>query len=384
MINSSEIKEKAEKKYNTYLRSVIEKAPFTRLTIPGNKKPPNSLKELQQVISDLVNNSKEKKGFGFSIDYQTIKTKGLIGTQSLPASIYFDSETDFLKYLGKEKEIRNFRSDLNLILSQFPQLKDWSIQNPIKVVYNHGKWESILSVCTYFKNNPRPDLYIRELPIKVHTKFVENNQSILRDLLDILIVSDLKSEETEFEKRFNLKYREPLIRFKVLDEKISSRYFSGVSDISIPKSQFEKLNLPIRRVLIVENKTTLYTTLTLPKMTSSIAIFGQGNAVSNIQNAAWLNNIQILYWGDIDVHGFEMLSLARRYFNHVVSFLMDAKTFEIYFENENGKLSSNTQELVLTDQEKLLYEKLKLNNWRLEQEKIPVEYVNEYCTNLEE
>jgi len=382
MISSGEIKVKAEKKYIAYLRSIIEDIPFSRLTIPGNKNPPNSLQELQQEILDLVNNSKEKKGFGFTIDYQTIKTKGIIGTQSLPVSIYFDSETDLLKYLGKEKETKNFRTDLALILSQFSELKDWIIQNPIKIIQNHGKWESILKVCIYFKANSKPDLYIRELPISVDTKFIENNQAVLRDLLDILICTHINSDETEFEKRFNLKYREPLIRFKILDPTISTELFSGLNDISIPKSQFEKLNLPIKRVLIVENKTTLYTTLTLPQMTSTIAIFGQGNAVSNIQEANWLNKIEILYWGDIDVHGFEMLSLTRRYFNHTISFLMDETTFEIYFENEKGKPSTNTLQLMLTDEERNLYDKLKLNNWRLEQEKIPLEYVNKCCFKL--
>lgn len=382
MISSGEIKVKAEKKYIAYLRSIVEEIPFARLTIPGNKNPPNSLQELQQVILDLVNNSKEKKGFGFTIDYQTIKTKGIIGTQSLPISIYFDSETDFLKYLGKEKEIKNFRTDLALILFQFPELKDWCIQNPIKIVQNHSKWESILKVCIYFKANSKPDIYIRELPISVDTKFIENNQGILRALLDVLIATDLNSDESEFEKRFNLKYREPLIRFKILDPKISAEFFSGLNDISIPKSQFEKLNLPLKGVIIVENKTTLYTTLTLPQMDSTIAIFGQGNAVSNIQSARWLDDVQIFYWGDIDVHGFEMLSLARRYFNHVVSFLMDESTFEIHFENEKGKLSNNAQELALTIDEKKLYDKLKLNNWRLEQEKIPLGYVNKYCSEL--
>jgi hypothetical protein len=32
----------------------------------------------------------------------------------------------------------------------------------------------------------------------------------------------------------------------------------------------------------------------------------------------------------------------------------------------------------LTDEEQELYEILKTNNWRLEQEKIPLEYVNKY------
>lgn len=377
MISPNDIKVKAERKYLLYLQSLVQEIPFSKLIITGDKKPSQSLPELQKEILSLANQSKEKQGFGFSIDYQTIKTK-TIGTQSLPVSIYFDSEKDFLKYLGKEKEVNDLRTNCKLISSKFPELKDWVLYNPLKVIQNQDKWEGILKVCDYFKNNPVPNLYIRELPIKVHTKFVETNQNIIRDLLDIIILPNVNQKEREFEKRFNLKFREPLVRFKILDKKISQSFFSGIDDISIPVSQFESLQLPVKRALIVENKTTLYTTLTLPKMDDTIAIFGQGNAVSNIQNTKWLNEVQLLYWGDIDVQGFEMLSRTRQHFQHTESVLMDDKTFEKYFENDFGKSSSSTVQLILTDIERDLYEKIKLNNWRLEQEKIPVEYINNF------
>lgn len=131
----------------------------------------------------------------------------------------------------------------------------------------------------------------------------------------------------------------------------------------------------------MENKTTLYTTLTLPKMNETIAIFGQGNAVTNIQNAKWLNDVIILYWGDIDVHGFEILSRIRKHFQHTQSVLMDKLTFEKFFENELGKPTTDTTILNLNDSEKELYNLLKINNWRLEQEKIPFDYVNHLFEN---
>lgn len=179
-----------------------------------------------------------------------------------------------------------------------------------------------------------------------------------------------------------MKFREPLVRFKILDKHISETYFSGLDDISIPVSQFESLKLPLKKVLIVENKTTLYATLTLPKMNKTIAIFGQGNAVTNIQNAIWLKDLTVLYWGDIDVHGFEILSRIRKHFNHTESILMDKTTFEKFFEHESGKPTTDTTTLNLHDNERDLYNLLKTNNWRLEQERIPFDYVNHYFDHL--
>jgi hypothetical protein len=379
MISPNEIKTKAERKYVLFLQSVAQAISFSRIVIPGDKTyNKTTIFDFQKEILALVNQSKEKKGFGYTLDYQTIKTK-TIGTQQLPTSIYFDTEKDFLKFLGKEKEVENFINDWQIIHTNFPELKDWIIKNPTKIIQHQGKWESILKVCNYFKKSPKPNLYIRELPANVHTKFIESNQSILTELLDIIIQNYFKPNEREFEKRFNLKFREPLVRFKVLDKNISESFFSNLDDISIPISQFESLKLPLRKVLIVENKTNLHTiALTLPSMENTIVIFGQGNAVTNIKNATWFNNITILYWGDIDIHGFEMLSRIRKYFPHTKSVLMDKTTFELFFENDSGKLTTDTTTLNLTDDERELYNLLKINNWRLEQEKIPFDYVNRH------
>lgn len=381
MISPNEIKTKAERKYFSFLQSVVQAIPFSRIIIPGDKTyNKTSLAEFHNEILALANQSKEKKGFGFTIEYQTVKTK-TIGMQSLPTIFYFDSEKDFLKFLGKEKEVDIFINNWRLIHSHFPELKDWIIKNPTKIIQHQDKWEGIIKVCNYFKNCPKPNLYIRELPVNVHTKFIESNQSIITELLDLIIQNHINLNERDFEKRFNLKFREPLVRFKVLDKKISQTYFSNLDDIAIPVSQFVNLRLPLKQVLIVENKTTLYTTLTLPKMDKTIAIFGQGNAVTNIQDAKWLNDITVLYWGDIDAHGFEILSRIRKHFRHTKSVLMDKITFEKFFENDSGKPTTDTTTLNLTEKESELYNLLKTNNWRLEQEKIPFDYVNRHFCN---
>lgn len=380
MISPNDIRIKAERKYLGYLQSKVQELSYKRLIIPGDKSYSKSLSEFEVEILALVNNSKERKGYGFSIDYQTVKTKK-IETQSLPTSIYFDTEKDFLRYLGKEKEVENFEFNWRLIVSQFPELKDWIIQNPFKIIQNQSKWNNILKVCQYFKNNPQPKLFLRELPINVHTKFIETNQSIVSELLEVIINPFINHHEKEFAKRFNLNFREPLIRFKILDKNISRDFFSGLDDISIPVSQFESLILPLKRVLIVENKTTLFTTLTLPKMHETIAIFGSGYSVYNLKNAHWLEQIELLYWGDIDAQGFEILSQVRSYFPNTISVLMDQVTFDKYFENDIGTPSTIASELHLTVNEKRLYDILRNNNWRLEQEKISFEYVNKFFEN---
>lgn len=381
MITPKEIKDKAERKYISFLQSLVENGTFEKLIIRGDKSyTKSSLSEFEKEIQQIVSQSKEKKGYGYTLVFQQIKTKSL-GIQDLPISIFFDTEKDFLKFLGKEKEVEFFKTSVEIIINAIPELKDWIITNPIRVVNNQAEWEGILKVCRYFKQNPKPNLYIRELPIKVHTKFIENNQSVIKELLNILISQHINSEEKEFEKRFNLKYVEPQIRFKVLDRVIAEKFFSGIDDIAVPISQFEALNLPIKKVLIVENKTTLYSTLTLPKMNDTIAIFGSGYSVYNLKNVHWFAKLELLYWGDIDVQGFEILSQFRGYFPLTKSVLMDILTFEKFFENDLGTQTNLSETPYLTDIEQKLYDILKSNNYRLEQEKIPCDYVNQFFDN---
>lgn len=378
MISPNEIKVKAERKYLSLLQAYIEGRPFTRIVIRGDKSyTKSSLADFEKEILLIISQSKEKKGYGYTLEFQIVKTKYL-GTQDLPLNIYFDSEKDLLKYLGKEKEVELFKENCEKIIFTFPELKEWAIKNPARIMQNQKHWEGILKICNFFKQNPKPDLYVRELPINVHTKFVERNQGIIRDLLDIIISEHVNTQENNFEKRYTLKFSEPQVRFKILDKEISHYFFSGIDDIAIMVSQFEKLKLPIKKVLVVENKTTLYTTLTLPSMKNAIAIFGSGYSVCNLKNVEWFTNVELLYWGDIDVQGFEILSQFRGYFMHTQSVLMDKTTFDKFFENDPGTLTNIATQLNLTDLEKELYDILKINNWRLEQEKIPFEYVNKY------
>lgn len=123
-------------------------------------------------------------------------------------------------------------------------------------------------------------------------------------LLDFLIEEHINKDETEFEKRFNLKYNEPSIRLRILDDEISKKQFSGLTDMSITQTEFNNLNIDCNKVFILENKTNfsnIFNFLTLPLLKGSIAIFGKGFQLNLLKDAKWLNDKQIIYWGDIDV-----------------------------------------------------------------------------------
>ncbi|MDR1762003.1 MAG: DUF3322 domain-containing protein, partial [Bacteroidales bacterium] len=169
MITASEIRKKSENIYVEYLKSVVAEEAFFPKLIRSNKSVSSDFDEMRKELEEVIKDSKDRKGFGYTITYNQINTRKH-GTQSLPEEISFQSETDFLKYLHKEREIHDFREDCKLVLSQFPVLKEWIIKYPKEVIDNHFQWTDLLKVCNYFVKHPNPNLYIRELPIEVHTK----------------------------------------------------------------------------------------------------------------------------------------------------------------------------------------------------------------------
>ncbi len=376
MISPGDIRRKAERKYEAYLQSILRGEPFVRIEIPGEKRySKTSLADFEREVRELLRESCEKKGYGYTISYQRVKTRYL-GEQDLPERIYFATAADYERYLGKEEEVALFRLWSARLLEALGDLREWVDRYPLKVVAHVGEWERIIRICQYFRANPRPGLYIRQLPLGLHTKYVEQHQPLLRELLDILIAEHIQADEKHFERRYGLRYNEPQVRFRILDETIRQQYVSGIEDLALPVSQLERLRLPLRCVLVVENKTSLYTALSLPDMPATLVIFGGGYGVQALRGLPWLAELETLcYWGDIDAHGFEILSQFRTYFPEVSSVMMDEATFSAFFEGDAGAPVAEKADLHLTASEWSMYRILVRHQWRLEQEKIPQAYV---------
>lgn len=373
MITAAEIKKKAERKYQDYLRSIVACELFEPMVILCDKKPSSTIAEYEKELKDIRSLSKEVKGYGYTIEWKKVNSKTL-GMQDLPDKVLFESSDDYERFLQKTLEVSCFRKNISIIEASFPELKGWIEKYPKKIVDNADKWCDLLKVVSYFAQIPRPNLYIRELPIEVHTKFIEQNKTVLRELLDVVIAPYVCEEEKEFEKRFNLKCSEPIVRMRILDKDAASSCFNGVNDISMPVSQFCDLSIPVNKVFVVEN---LVNFLTFPQIPDAIVVWGKGYAVSAIKDSLMLKSSVLYYWGDLDAQGFEILSQFRGYFPQTQSFLMDKNTFDKYFEGDSGTIRNVSVELNLTREERSLYEFIKNNNYRLEQEKVPQSLVVE-------
>lgn len=377
MITPDEIRDKALKLYETFLISWLNGETFFPKEIPSNKgKSTDKYEELNRSISLLMNSSKNQTGKGYRIIFRSSDTRKH-GSQSLPEKIVFETEDDFLLYINKKSEFQKFQDKTNDIIQTLPELSEW-IKDNIKFVVANDNWDDILRVCIYFKQKPLPDMYIRELPIEVHTKFIENNIPILKSLLDYLLPENaVCKNESSFEKRYYLRYDEPTIRFRHSIDSVDLQCLGNINDLAIPISSFINITINCKNIFIIENKMTY---LTFPTIVDSIVIWGKGFNVELLKNVKWLSDTVIYCWSDIDIHGFQILAQLRKYFPKTQSLMMDYETYMNFkeFAVEDPNFGKNMS-LELTESEYKIYKIIcsQKEKSRLEQERISQKYIIE-------
>ena len=372
------IRKRAEKKFPDYLRAVFKQQldTFFPLYIPFPKEKANApLPKLEQWISELKSNSKDHKGFGYTLEMNLHKSR-TNNFQTLPTKLYFSDETNYLKYIGKEKEAIRFQELTILVLQKVPALQEWILNKPLRFLKYAEKWDQILKVILYFQKNPRPFLYARELPIEVHSKFVESHKGLIEQLLRIVIPSsDIDWELPSTFERLSLKKAPAWIRMRFLDPDLAEAFGFPYSEVAIPSYSFKKIRSPKpTSVFIIENQINF---LTFPLVKNGIAIWGKGYSAREIKGE-WLKNSHLWYWGDLDAHGFNILSIFRGNNPQTMSFLMDTQTYERFQQySVSAPPFKEAFPPNLTPSEKKMCLKFIKTHLRLEQEHIAQAWVRE-------
>ncbi len=374
MITPAEIRLKAERQYLAFLQIWLRGETFAPLSWPVGR-PAGDFGTMRAEVQRLQAGEKNAGALGYRIEAQVQQTRAL-NTQTLPVRVWLDSPADFLRLIEKEEEFARFSQDVALMRSRIPQLEAWVERFPRKLLDYHASWEKLLLVCRYFLEHPQPGLYIRELPINVHTKFIEQHQGILRELLDHLLPAEaVKPDALTFQQRYGLREEESMARVRFLDDQLHARYHLPFDDLSIPCSQLAEVDFSGQICVITENKMTF---LTLPQLPKAIAILGGGFQVSNLAAIPWLKTCPIIYWGDLDAQGFQILSQLRSIFPHTISLMMDKATLQAFAEFCVPGTPCRVRQLpYLTEEEHRLFVQLAEETSRLEQERISQGYALE-------
>lgn len=378
MITPKELSDKASKLFNKVVSADLKGDSLFPLVIPSNKRLSGiSFSELKKDLVPLHQSSKAAKGKGYTVSWIERKISGSI--QSIPGKIYFESMDDFLYFLRREGDYKKIESKRDQLITDFPSLSDWICDHPALLLEYYDEWSSIIQVCKYFVNvTPPHDYYIRELPIEVHTKFIEQHSDILRKLLDQLLPAEsYRPTERDFSSRYFLKKPTVYTQIRILDDELKPHL--GYDDVSVSLDDAAWLKWLPENIFIIENKICY---LTFPKVRNSVAIFGEGFKSRLTKHIPWLKDTRLYCWFDMDAAGFEMLNMIKQHYPNASALLMDETTYKTFERFSVTNKNSKKHLPFLNQQEAEMYSFLVQNSIRLEQEKITQDYVMRYLKSM--
>mgnify|MGYP001488432312 CR=1 FL=1 len=386
MISINDIKDFANRAWNRgdVLRGSVLGEPEYPLRLrfkkTGGQHAVESFTEVQRWVSELNASSKDTLGYGFTVEFSQVNHRKL-GRQNLPSDIRFDTPDDIARFIGKQKEFEEFLKVLRFSEAHNSAISDWMKSSPMKVLPHMQDWDKVLRVCDYLLANPKPGIYLRQLTLPgIDTKFFETKRAILSEVLTQCLPKDAYDDcvtglsRAGFERRYGFLYDEPIVRFRILDDAILSD--SDYRDISVMATDFARKPIPgVETVFITENKVN---GLAFPMVKGGIVVFGLGYGIGELAEAEWLKEQRVVYWGDIDTHGYGILSMLRGKLPHVESILMSSKDIDQNIDlavQEPGDTRRTDSLANLTDAELTAYQRLlpggDCEGIRIEQERVP-------------
>lgn len=295
-----------------------------------------------------------------------------LGTQRLPSSIVLQGPADVADWAGQSARWLRAQQRGGTLLERWPALR-LVLGRLFDVLADYADDDYVRLVATvaWLRAHPCSGFYLRQLPIAgLDSKWIESRRSAVAQLIASEHVR--AGDGLDFYALCGLRKPAPQLRIRILDPVLRAKV-GGLGDVTAPVSEVAALDLAPRHVLVVEN---LQTGLALEDLEGTVVIMGLGYGVNTLAALPWVHGARCWYWGDIDTHGFAILSAARSTVPQLESILMDEDTLlthQALWSIEPGQHGAH--ELPgLTAPEANLYTHLKNHSFgqavRLEQERI--------------
>ena len=305
------------------------------------------------------------------VEYRVMNHK-TFGVNQLPARIHLDSFDELAKLLGTVDDVRTLDLLLDQTAQDAPALVPWVASNPRAAIAHHVIWADLLATVGWISEHNTSELYLRHIDVAgVDTKFVERHHKILRQLLDATMPADrVDTNHSDLVRRFGFRAKPDYTRFRLLAP--LDTVPSGITEFRLRTDELARSPIPVGTVFVVENEISY---LAFPAVPDAIVVFGEGFHLSALELLPWLHEREIVYWGDIDTHGFAILNRLRARFPAAVSILMDRETLLAHpGQYVTEPVPTSEHQPNLTEPERLLFQDLVEDHYgesvRLEQERV--------------
>lgn len=294
----------------------------------------------------------------------------VIGANDVPSRVWIDSYDQLWSLLGVTREVRRFTELLAATRRSAPRIAEWMTAKPLEVLRFADEWDKLVDTVLWIDRHATREMYLRQVDVPgVDTKFIERRRKILAALLDRQLPEhriDATRPPSDFAGRYRFRAKPGHVRFR------RPGCGTGFTELSVRVSELAATPLEAETVFVVENEITY---LAFPDVESAVVIFGEGYAAPRLEPLTWLAERTLVYWGDIDTHGFAILNRLRRTFGHTRSMLMDRATLLAHEEQWIREPSPTNERLEsLRSDETALYHDLVEDTLgpavRLEQERV--------------
>jgi hypothetical protein len=299
-----------------------------------------------------------------------------LGSQELPVALTVLNAGDVAELVGQAPRWSRAKERYAQMTGMWPQLTEGcSLAARFNVLADYAEvdFNRLIALLDWLVQNPASHIYLRQLPVEgLDTKWAEQRVGVITGLL-----KDIKQEKGDgsFHEICGLLRPPHRVRIRLLCPELR-KFVGGLQDFEAPIEDLAVLKIRPTAAVIVEN---LDTGMALPDIAGTVGIMKLGNAVSTLALVPWLQDIHVVYWGDIDTHGFAILDRARKAIPLLRSVLMDEDTtlrYKNLWSTEPAQTSNFALEH-LEGHELAVYTALKSNTWgvkvRLEQERLPWE-----------
>jgi hypothetical protein len=311
------------------------------------------------------------------VEYKQVGGR-LIGTNAVPARAWLDGYDQAWDLLGTRGDVRRFTGLAERTKAEAPRLSLWLERRPVKALELADDWPNLLATVRWIDERQVPGMYLRQVDVPgVDTKFIGKHRGVLTELLDLqLDPRRIDPHEPGFEGRYGFRRKPGYVRFRV-----APGTAGGYTELVARADEFTASPPGVKHAYVVENEITY---LAFPLAVDAIVIFGGGYAVRVLESLGWLAGLDLVYWGDLDTHGFAILNQLRHCFPHARSMLMDRATLLAHKSQWVTEPSPTTAALdLLTPTEQELYRALGTNMFgpavRLEQERVSFTALKAAC-----
>lgn len=254
------------------------------------------------------------------VDMATVGGR-VIGANEIPSRAWIDTYEQLWLVLGVRSEVRDFDALLDTTKHRAPRLAEWMVTKPLEALRFAKVWSALVDTVLWIESHEGNEMYLRQVDAPgVDTKFIEGHRKILAALLDQQLPAervDTTRPASDFAGRYRFRSKPGYVRFRRLGAR------SGFTELTVRIDELAAMPPEAKTVFVVENEVTY---LAFPDVADAMVIHGGGYALSQLEPLRWLADRELVYWGDIDTHGFVILDRLRRAFGHARSMLMDRAT----------------------------------------------------------